>query len=72
MFLIFPLYHIGGICACLLPALYTGTTVVTYQKFDFEQFLSAVPKYKVSHMENLSLFCQIFIKHTSQPVQKKN
>src|SRR2546426_525014 len=43
-----PLFHIYGLVVVLNMGLYTGATIVTMPRFDLEQFLQTVQKYKVT------------------------
>ena len=43
-----PLYHIGGVLLTLLLGLANGTTLIFFPSFDFETYLAANEKYKVT------------------------
>lgn len=45
---VLPFFHIYGMLVILNSSLYHGATVVTMQRFDLEQFLSLVKKYRVT------------------------
>ncbi|HEU0169488.1 MAG TPA: 4-coumarate--CoA ligase family protein [Chloroflexota bacterium] len=46
---VLPFYHIYGMVVLLLNTLYGGGTLVVMSRFDLEQFLEAMQKYKVTH-----------------------
>lgn len=43
-----PLFHIYGLVVVLNMGLYTGATIVTMPRFDLEQFLQIVQRYKIT------------------------
>ncbi|MEP6635380.1 MAG: 4-coumarate--CoA ligase family protein [Acidobacteriota bacterium] len=45
---VLPLFHIYGLVVVLNMGLYTGSTIVTMPRFDFEQFLKVVSDYGVT------------------------
>jgi len=45
---VLPLFHIYGLVVVLNMGLHMGATVVTMPRFDLEQFLSAIQKYRVT------------------------
>lgn len=44
-----PFYHIYGMVVIMLYAAYEGATVVSMPRFDLEQFLEIIQKYKISY-----------------------
>jgi len=47
---ILPFFHIFGMIVVLNKALMAGGTIITFPKFDFVKFLTAVQKYKITHV----------------------
>src|SRR6185436_10512052 len=45
---VLPLFHIYGLVVVLNMGLHIGATIVTMPRFDLEQFLSAIQKYRVT------------------------
>ena len=45
---VLPLFHIYGLVVVLNMGLHTGATIVTMPRFDLEQFLAAIQKYRVT------------------------
>ncbi|MEM7300571.1 MAG: AMP-binding protein [Pseudomonadota bacterium] len=43
-----PLFHVGGLCILLLPALMHGATVHLHQRFDPQSTISDIEKYKIT------------------------
>ena len=43
-----PLFHIYGLVVVLNMGLHLGATIVTMPRFDLEQFLSMIQKYRVT------------------------
>ena len=48
--LIFPLFHVGGINILFLPALLKSATVVLQEKFEPDQALEIIRKFKINKM----------------------
>ena len=45
-----PMFHVFGLAVILYSQLWAGHTVVSMSKFEFEMFLKAIEKYRVSHI----------------------
>lgn len=45
---VLPLFHIYGLVVVLNMGMHVGATIVTMPRFDFEQFLEAIQKYRVT------------------------
>jgi long-chain acyl-CoA synthetase len=50
IFMLFPLFHIGGYCVCLMPAVYVGMTLVPVSMFEPGETLHILEKHRVSLM----------------------
>ena len=50
MVAVYPLCNMGGVFTTLLLGLANGTTLIFYPSFDFETYLAANEKYKVTFL----------------------
>ncbi|KAI8989132.1 amp dependent CoA ligase [Trametes punicea] len=47
---VLPFYHIYGLVVVLHFSLFIGSTLVVVQKFQFEQFLDSIQRYRITHL----------------------
>ncbi|CDO75537.1 hypothetical protein BN946_scf184776.g3 [Trametes cinnabarina] len=63
-----PFYHIYGLVVVMHFSLFIGTTLVIVQKFNFEQFLDSIQRYRVTHLCLVPPMVVLLCKH---PAVKK-
>ena len=60
---VLPFYHIYGMGAIVTVSLYRGATIVTVPRFDLEQFLSLIQKYKITRLNVVPPMLVALAKH---------
>ncbi|KAL7284581.1 hypothetical protein ACG7TL_001874 [Trametes sanguinea] len=65
---VLPFYHIYGLVVVMHFSLFIGTTLVVVQKFNFEQFLDSIQRYRVTHLCLVPPMVVLLCKH---PAAKK-
>ncbi|KAF8891414.1 phenylacetyl-CoA ligase [Infundibulicybe gibba] len=60
---VLPLYHIYGLVVNLHFILYAGMTLVVTQKFNFEQMLDSISRYRITHLMIVPPQAVLFCKH---------
>ncbi|KAI0325523.1 amp dependent CoA ligase [Cubamyces sp. BRFM 1775] len=65
---VLPFYHIYGLVVVLHFSLFIGTTLVVVQKFNFEQFLDSIQRYRITHLCLVPPMVVLLCKH---PAVKK-
>ncbi|KAI0657465.1 amp dependent CoA ligase [Cubamyces menziesii] len=65
---VLPFYHIYGLVVVLHFSLFIGTTLVVVQKFNFEQFLHSIQRYRITHLCLVPPMVVLLCKH---PAVKK-
>ncbi|KAI0356905.1 amp dependent CoA ligase [Trametes cingulata] len=65
---VLPFYHIYGLVVVLHFSLFIGTSLVVVQKFNFEQFLDSIQRYRITHLCLVPPMVVLLCKH---PAVKK-
>ncbi|KAH9903423.1 amp dependent CoA ligase [Cubamyces lactineus] len=65
---VLPFYHIYGLVVVMHFSLFIGTTLVVVQKFNFEQFLDSIQRYRITHLCLVPPMVVLLCKH---PAVKK-
>lgn len=58
-----PLFHVGGINILFLPALFIGATTVLQEKFDLEESINNIHKYRISQILTVPTILDQMITH---------
>jgi acyl-CoA synthetase (AMP-forming)/AMP-acid ligase II len=58
-----PFFHILGLAVVLLAGLHRGSTIVALPRFDLEQFLDCVQRYRIEYASLVPPIVLAFAKH---------